>query len=129
MTSFQLVGMGKNGVQIMTNNDLQNFSPHSLGALREPVAEPLLYEIDQAVPEGFGRLFCGLVMLRTHGASSSISELEAVQLANSLCYVLGSSDLPPASMKNTLANDPFTLYERQVEHLEERVEALLVIWK
>lgn len=74
-------------------------------------------------------MFSRLVMLRTHGASSSISELEAVQLANSLCYVLGSSDLPPASMKNALANDPFTLYERQVEHLEERVEALLVIWK
>ena len=54
-------------------------------------------------------LFSGLVMLRTHGASSSISELEAVQLANSLCYVLGSSDLPPASMKNALANDPCLL--------------------
>lgn len=117
------------GVQIMTTNDLQNLSPHSPGALREPVAQPLLYEIDQAVLEGFGRLFSRLVMLRTHGASSSISELEAVQLANSICYVLGSSDLPPASMKNALANDPFTLYERQVEHLEERVEALLVIWK
>lgn len=68
-------------------------------------------------------------MLRTHGASSSISELEAVQLANSPCYVLGSSDLPPASMKNALANDPFTFYVRQVKHLEERVEALLVIRK
>lgn len=97
--------------------------------MREPVAQPLLYEIDQAVPEGFGRLFSGLVMLRTHGASSSISELEAVQLANSLCYVLGSSDLPPASLKNALANDPFTLYERQVKHLEERMEALLMKWK
>lgn len=74
-------------------------------------------------------MFCGLVMLRTHGASSSISELEAVQLANSLCYVLGSSDLPPASLKNALANDPFTFYVRQVKHLEERVEALLVIRK
>ena len=74
-------------------------------------------------------MFCGIVMLRTHGASSSISELEAVQLANSICYVLGSSDLPPASMKNALANEPFTLYKRQVEHLEERVEALLVKWK
>lgn len=74
-------------------------------------------------------MFSGLVMLRTHGASSSISELEAVQLANSLCYVLGSSDLPPASLKNALANVPYTFYERQVKHLEERVEALLVIWK
>lgn len=54
-------------------------------------------------------LFSGLVMLRTHGASSSISELEAVQLANSLCYVLGSSDLPPDSLKNALANDPCLL--------------------
>lgn len=117
------------GVQIMTSNDLQNLSPHSPGALREPVAQPLLHKIDQAVPEGFGRLSCGLVMLRTHGASSSISELEAVQIANSLCYVLGSSDLPPASLKNALANDPYTFYERQVKHLEERVKALLVIWK
>lgn len=129
MTSFQLVGMGKNGVQIMTSNDLQNLSPHSPGALREPVAQPLLYKIDQAALEGFGRLFSGLVMLRTHEALSSISELEAVQLANSLCYVLGSSDLPPASLNNALANDPFTFYVRQVKHLEERVEALLVIRK
>ena len=129
MTSFHLVGMGKNGVQIMTSNDLQNLSPHSPCALREPVAQPLLYKIDQAALEGFGRLFSGLVMLRTHGASSSISELEAVQLANSLCYVLGSSDLPPASLKNALANEPFTFYVSQVKHLEERVEALLVIRK
>lgn len=129
MTSFHLVGMGKNGVQIMTSNDLQNLSPHSPGALREPVAQPLLYKIDQAALEGFGRLFSGLVMLRTHGASSSISELEAVQLANSLCYVLGSSDLPPASLNNALANEPFTFYVSQVKHLEERVEALLVIRK
>ena len=109
MTSFHLVGMGKNGVQIMTSNDLQNLSPHSPGALREPVAQPLLYKIDQAALEGFGRLFSGLVMLRTHGTSSPISELEAVQLANSLCYVLGSSDLPPASLNNALANDPCLL--------------------
>lgn len=74
-------------------------------------------------------MFSGLVMLRTHGASSPISEFEAVQLANSICYVLGSSDLPPASLKIALANDPFTFYERQVKHLEERVEALLVIRK
>lgn len=121
--------MGKNGVQIMTSNDLQNLSPHSPGALREPVAQPLLYKIDQAALEGFGRLFSGLVMLRTHGASSPISEFEAVQLANSLCYVLGPSDLPPASLNNALANDPFTFYVRQVKHLEVRVEALLVIWK
>lgn len=60
MTSFQLVGMGKNGVQIMTNNDLQNFSPHSPAALREPVAQPLLYEIDQAALEGFAGCFAGL---------------------------------------------------------------------
>lgn len=78
-------------------------------ALREPVAQPLLYEIDQAALEGFGRLFSGLVMLRTHGTSSPISELEAVQHANSLCYVLGSSDLPPDSLKNALANDPCLL--------------------
>lgn len=97
--------------------------------MREPVAQPLLYEIDQAALEGFGRLFSGLVMLRTHEASSPISEFEAVQLANSLYYVLGSSDLPPASLNNALANDPFTFYVRQVKHLEERVEALLVIWK
>lgn len=129
MTSFHLVGMGKNGVQIMTSNDLQNLSPHSPGAWREPVAQPLLYKIDQAALEGFGRLFSGLVMLRTHGASSSISELEAVQLANSLCYVLGSSDLPPASLNNALANEPFAFYVSQVKHLEERVEALLVIRK
>lgn len=129
MTSFHLVGMGKNGVQIMTSNDLQNLSPHSPGALREPVAQPLLYKIDQAALEGFGRLFSGLVMLRTHGASSSISELEAVQLAHSLCYVLGSSDLPPASLNNALANEPFAFYVSQVKHLEERVEALLVIRK
>ena len=129
MTSFHLVGMWKYGVQIMTSNDLQNLSPHSPGALREPVAQPLLYKIDQAALEGFGRLFSGLVMLRTHGASSPISEFEAVQLANSLCYVLGSSDLPPDSLKNALANDPFTFYVRQVKHLEVRVEALLVIWK
>ena len=109
MTSFQLVGMGKNGVQIMTSNDLQNLSPHSPGALRELVAQPLLYKIDQAAVEGFGRLFSGLVMLRTHGTSSPISELEAVQLANSLCYVPGSSDLPPDSLKNALANDPCLL--------------------
>lgn len=109
MTSFQLAGMGKNGVQIITNNDLQNFSPHSPAALREPVAQPLLYENDKAALEGFGRLFSGLVMLRTHGTSSPISELEAVQLANSLCYVLGSSDLPPDSLKNALANDPCLL--------------------
>lgn len=70
MTSFQLVGMGKNGVQIMTSNDLQNLSPHSHGALKEPVAQPLLYKIDKAALEGFGRLFSGLVMLRTHGTSS-----------------------------------------------------------
>ena len=114
-------------MQIMTSNDLQNLSPHSPGALREPVAQPLLYKIDQAALEGFGRLFSGLVMLRTHGASSPISEFEAVQLANSLCYVLGSSDLPPDSLKNALANDPFTFYVRQVKHLEVRVEALLVI--
>lgn len=129
MTSFHLVGMWKYGVQIMTSNDLQNLSPHSPGALREPVAQPLLYKIDQAALEGFGRLFSGLVMLRTHGASSPISEFEAVQLANSLCYVLGSSDLPPDSLKNALANDPLTFYVRQVKHLEVRVEALLVIWK
>lgn len=129
MTSFHLVGMWKYGVQIMTSNDLQNLSPHSPGALREPVAQPLLYKIDQAALEGFGRLFSGLVMLRTHGASSPISEFEAVQLANSLCYVLGSSDLPPDSLKNALANDPFTFYVRQVKHLEVRVEALLVIRK
>ena len=129
MTSFHLVGMWKYGVQIMTSNDLQNLSPHSPGALREPVAQPLLYKIDQAALEGFGRLFSGLVMLRTHGASSPISEFEAVQLANSLCYVLGSSDLPPDSLKNALANDPFTFYVCQVKHLEVRVEALLVIWK
>lgn len=116
-------------MQIMTSNDLQNLSPHSPGALREPVAQPLLYKIDQAALEGFGRLFSGLVMLRTHGASSSISELEAVQLANSLCYVLGSSDLPPASLNNALANEPFAFYVSQVKHLEERVEALLVIRK
>lgn len=109
MTSFQLVGMGKNGVQIMTSNDLQNLSPHSHGALKEPVVQPLLYKIDQAALEGFGMLFSGLVMLRTHEASSPISEFEAVQLANSLCYVLGSSDLPPASLKNALANDPCLL--------------------
>lgn len=109
MTSFQLVGMGKNGVQIMTSNDLQNLSPHSHGALKEPVAQPLLYKIDKAALEGFGRLFSGLVMLCTHGTSSPISELEAVQLANSLCYVLGSSDLPPDSLKNALANDPCLL--------------------
>lgn len=107
----------------------QNFSPHSPAALREPVAQPLLYENDKAALEGFGRLFSGLVMLRTHEASSPISEFEAVQLANSLCYVLGSSDLPPDSLKNALANDPFTFYVRQVKHLEVRVEALLVIWK
>lgn len=129
MTSFHLVGMWKYGVQIMTSNDLQNLSPHSPGALREPVAQPLLYKIDQAALEGFGRLFSGLVMLRTHGASSPISEFEAVQLANSLCYVLGSSDLPPDSLKNALANEPFAFYVSQVKHLEERVEALLVIWK
>lgn len=129
MTSFHLVGMWKYGVQIMTSNDLQNLSPHSPGALREPVAQPLLYKIDQAALEGFGRLFSGHVMLRTHGASSPISEFEAVQLANSPCYVLGSSDLPPDSLKNALANDPFTFYVRQVKHLEVRVEALLVIWK
>ena len=97
--------------------------------MREPVAQPLLYKIDQAALEGFGRLFSGLVMLRTHEVSSPISEFEAVQLANSICYVLGSSDLPPASLKIALANDPFTFYERQAKHLEERVEALLVIWK
>ena len=74
-------------------------------------------------------MFSGLVMLRTHEASSPISEFEAVQLANSLYYVLGSSDLPPASLNNALANDPFTFYVRQVKHLEERVEALLVIRK
>lgn len=74
-------------------------------------------------------MFSGLVMLRTHEVSSPISEFEAVQLANSICYVLGSSDLPPASLKIALANDPFTFYERQVKHLEKRVEALLVIRK
>lgn len=109
MTSFQLVGMGKYGVQIMTSNDLHILSAHSHGALKEPVAQPLLYKIDKAALEGFGRLFSGLVMLRTHGTSSPISEFEAVQLANSLCYVLGSSDLPPDSLKNALANDPCLL--------------------
>lgn len=109
MTSFHLVGMGKYGVQIMTSNDLRILSPHSHGALKEPVAQPLLYKIDKAALEGFGRLLSGLVMLRTHGTSSPISELEAVQLANSLCYVLGSSDLPPASLNNALANDPCLL--------------------
>lgn len=101
--------MGKYGVQIMTSNDLYILIPHSHGALKEPVAQPLLYKIDKAALEGFGRLLSGLVMLRTHGTSSPISELEAVQLANSLCYVLGSSDLPPASLNNALANDPCLL--------------------
>lgn len=129
MTSFQLVGMGKNGVQIMMSNDVRSLSPRSPGSLREPVAQSLPHEIDQAALEGFGRLFGRLVALRTHGASSSISEFEAGQLANSLCYVLGSSDLSPASLEKALANDPFALYERQVKHLEERMEALLVKWK
>lgn len=129
MTSFQLVGMGKNGVQIMMSNDVQILRSCSSGSLRESVPRALPHEIDRAALEGFGLLFSRLVMLRTHGASSSISEFEAGQLANSLCYVLGSSDLPPASLENALANDPFTLYECQVKHLEERMEALLVKWK
>ena len=129
MTSFQLVGMGKNGVQIMMSNDVQSLSPRSPGSLRKPVAQALPHETDRVALEAFGRLFSRLVMLRTHGASSSISELEAVQLANSLCYVLGSSDLPPASLENALANDPFVLYERQIKHLEEREGAILVKWK
>lgn len=131
MTSFQLVGMGKNGVLLMTASNVQALIPcsPSLGSLEDSDAQGLPYEIEQAALEGFSRLFSRLMALRTHGASSSISELEAVQLANSLCYVLESSDLPPASLKNALAEDPFALYERQVKYLEERAEALLVRWK
>ncbi len=52
MTSFQLVGMGKNGVKIMMSNDVQSLSPRSPGSLREPVAQSLPHEIDQAALEG-----------------------------------------------------------------------------
>lgn len=87
--------MGKNGVlmMMMASNvqALITCSP-SLGSLEDSDAQGLPYEIEQAVLEGFGRLFSRLMALRTHGASSSISELEAIQLANSLCYVLESSD-------------------------------------
>lgn len=129
MTSFQLVGMGKNGAQIMTSNDVQILRSCSSDSLRESVPQALPHETDRAALEGFGLLLSRLVMLRTHGASSSISELEVGQLANSLCYVFGSSDLPPAILENALANDPFALYERQIKHLEEREGALLVKWK
>lgn len=88
MTSFQLVGMGKYGVQIMTSNDLHILSPHSHGALKEPVAQPLLYKIDKAALEGFGRLFSGLVEHRRQFQNSRRFSLlipSATSLGRPIC--------------------------------------------
>lgn len=67
-----------------------------------------------AAQNGFRHLLERLVILRTHGESSLISESELAQLLNSLCYVLRLEEAGEEALAG-LASCPDAFYARRLE--------------
>lgn len=64
------------------------------------------------------------------GGSSSISLLEAHELAASVSYVLGISDATPEEAAAVLsAGDPVSLWRNGLAELNNRMNAILALWR
>lgn len=78
----------------------------------------------------FAQLFAKIMRLYTIGETASVSKREAVQLADSLAYVLGTSTLSPEETVRTLAvPDIDALYEQRLAELNTRIDSTLALWR
>lgn len=114
-----------------TRADIKFANVASLAEANANAAETSPTEADIALAQSnFAHLFAQTMRLYTLGETASISKHEAVQLSNSLAYVLGVHNLSFEETIHALAvPNVDALYEQQLELLEKRVDSTLELWR
>ena len=78
----------------------------------------------------FDYLYRKLIRLYTMGSTGSVSKLEAVQIAESLSFVLGiCGDSNPGALEALAEQDPDALFQRKQAELSTRVDRALDTWR
>lgn len=79
---------------------------------------------------GFAKLMNHICMLFTCGESSSVSEFEGRELAESALYVLGLADETAQQMLGLLASDDIVaLWTQKRSELESRIPGVMRLWQ
>lgn len=93
------------------------------------VASPADSASLQRASANFALLMEHVAGLYCMGGSSSISLLEAHELAMSVCYVLGIADASPEEAAAALnVQDPVSLWQKSLAKLDDRMETTLALW-
>ena len=80
--------------------------------------------------EGFGALMSHVCRLYTCGESSSVSEREGYELAESTLYVLGlSDDTVQQTMALLSSDDVVRVWTRKRQELESRIPEAMELWQ
>ena len=79
---------------------------------------------------GFAKLMNHICMLFTFGESSSVSEFEGRELAESALYVLGLTDETMQQTLGLLASDDIvSIWAQKRSELESRIPVVMVLWQ
>lgn len=80
--------------------------------------------------QNFDHLYRKLIRLYTMGSTGSVSKLEAVQIAESLSFVLEiRDDGNPSALEALAEQDPDALFQRKQAELSTRVDRALDTWR
>lgn len=80
--------------------------------------------------EGFAELMAHVCALYTHGESSSVSEYEAYELAESVLYVLGLGDKTERQTMELLASgDVVAVWTQKRYELQARIPGVMELWQ
>lgn len=80
--------------------------------------------------DNFAKIVAHVASLYCAGGSSSVSMLEAHELATSVAYVLGITDATPEEAATVLdVDDPIALWREGILALERRTDDVLGLWR
>ena len=85
---------------------------------------------DEQAIRGFTKLMNHICALYTCGESSSVSEFEGLELAESALYVLGLTDETMQQTLGLLASDDIvSIWTQKRSELESRIPVVMVLWQ
>ena len=85
---------------------------------------------DERAIRGFAKLMNHICALYTFGESSSVSEFEGRELAESALYVLGLTDETMQQTLGLLASDDIvSIWAQKRSELESRIPVVMVLWQ
>ena len=89
-----------------------------------------LEEMHALVQDGLMRLFVKQCRLYTCGGSSSITQLEAEELLESVRFVLRIDNLDdPATLARLASDDMDTLFHQGLEDINRRIDETMELWQ